>query len=843
MTRTQGILAGLLVLTCVGIGVGLYRANGDPPRAFVPREFPAPTEHWLGEDAEKTNKANRKAWFKQMHRAAEGVDYKAIERANGLDQIAKRNALALAPPSRDDDDPIWVERGSDNLAGRMHVAQHSADHQWLYAGSALGGIWKTELGGGEWIPIGDNLYGGVHWMVVVPSESAGAPDLVVGATDWGYVHFSEDDGATWQVPGGVGNPWEIRRLITTSDGSHTLFMITGTNGSYRLLRSVDRGRSFSIVRTIGAYAGDLWTPRDGSSDLYLVEHDEVLISRDLGDTWETVGSLGAGSDRAEIVGSEAGAPRLWVVAGTDQLFRSDDAGATWMFITGVHDYWGSLAASVYDVDLFAWGGVEVYRTDDGQTFEIVNGWGDYYDDPMHKLHADIPGIDVVLGPDLEEIWYVSTDGGLYRSDDGLAHVENLAMQGLRVSQYYSTLTSRVNPDNVAAGAQDQGYQISHGGLDEGLYSFTQELSGDYAHMVSGDGSHELVYSVYPGFILVHGGEDEPWLWSAEFPPGEEYAWLPPLVADPTDIESFFFCATHLYRYESDEDGWFPTQWSQQDFADDWYEYISAMEFSPLDPQRAWLVTSYGRVFHSEDRGVTWTRAPDEVPTGHYFYGQDLLPSSLDVDLVYVGGSGYSNAGIHRTTDGGVNWDPWDEGLPDTMVYTLAEAPDGSGRIFAGTETSAYMREPDGAEWIDITGADAPVTIYWTSETLYHENTIRFGTYGRGIWDYRLDPNHIGCYPVQDYDEDGVMCDEDCDDHDPAILPGAEDVCDNGVDEDCDGADAECATESPADDDAVIGDDDEGGCECQAGGGGSGMGWLGLAALIGGLIRSRSRRPW
>jgi photosystem II stability/assembly factor-like uncharacterized protein len=820
----------LVVVALFAVAFAGYQAlrPGDQAPASYPRpDLPPPTEHWLDEDAERVQKKARKAWFRQMHRAADGVDYKLVERENGRQQILKRNTLAVVSPPRADGDPIWVERGSDNLAGRMHVAQHSSDHQWLYAGSALGGIWKTELGGDEWTPIGDNLYGGVHWMVVVPSETVGAPDLVIGATDWGYIHVSEDDGATWQVPSGVGNPWEIRRLITTSDGSHAVFLITGTNGSYRLLRSMDRGRSFNIVRTMGGYAGDLWIPRDGGSEIYLVEDDELYVSADLGDSWTTAGSLGTESERAELVGSEAGAPRLWAVVDTGTLMRSDDAGASWGFITGVHDYWGSLAASVYDPDRFAWGGVEVYLTTDGQAFDIVNGWGDYYGDPMHKLHADIPGIDVVLGPEGEEIWYVSTDGGLYRSGDGLDNVENLAMQGLRVSQYYSTLTSRANPDNLAAGAQDQGYQITHDASGADPFSFEQVISGDYAHMVSGDGTHQLVYSVYPGFILIHGGEDEPWLGGADFPADEEYAWLPPLVADPEDVEAFFFCATHLYRYELDGDGWFPTRWSEQFFGDGWYEYISAMAFSPLDPQLAWLTTSSGRVFHSEDRGVTWTQAYDDVPTGHYFYGQALLPSALDTGTVYIGGSGYSNAAIHRSTDGGVTWHEWDEGMPDTMVYSLAEAPDGSGRILAGTETAAYMRTGDGSEWIDITGVDAPVTIYWSAETLYAENTIRFGTYGRGIWDYQLDPNHTGCYPVQDYDSDGELCDSDCDDHDPAIHSAAEEICDNDVDEDCDGEAQAC---EEADDDVVGDDDDEGGCECSAATGTSRG--LGVVVLIG-----------
>ena len=50
-----------------------------------------------------------------------------------------------------------------------------------------------------------------------------------------------------------------------------------------------------------------------------------------------------------------------------------------------------------------------------------------------------------------------------------------------------------------------------------------------------------------------------------------------------------------------------------------------------------------------------------------------------------------------------------------------------------------MRGPDDAAWTDITGNVAPVTTYWSVEALHHEPTVRFGTYGRGIWDFTPAP--------------------------------------------------------------------------------------------------------
>ncbi|MFH1462891.1 MAG: putative metal-binding motif-containing protein [Pseudomonadota bacterium] len=81
----------------------------------------------------------------------------------------------------------------------------------------------------------------------------------------------------------------------------------------------------------------------------------------------------------------------------------------------------------------------------------------------------------------------------------------------------------------------------------------------------------------------------------------------------------------------------------------------------------------------------------------------------------------------------------------------------------------------------------------------------FGTLSgcvRGTTDYAAWPadsdtfatNDYSAWPVSDRDDDGYDDDVDCDDDDPAVHPGATEVCDNGADDDCDGlidtADAE-----------------------------------------------------
>lgn len=714
-------------------------ADVSGPETPGPRE----TEHVLEEDAEESNREARERWFEERHRAAPDVDWRAVEKTNADRQRRKRNGLstfAAATASR------WTERGSDNVAGRMHVTARATDGVHLYAGSSRGGLWRGTLDGQDWEPLADHLFGGVHWLAVVPGATPGGPDALVVTTDGGAIHVSHDHGTTWLVPSGLPATVGVRRALVRP-GTNTIFLMVQwwQSGQLRngLYRSTDRGLSFAKTTGMQTYRGDVWTPRDAPGPMYLLKNDEIQISTDDGATWSTVGTTGVSSSGGELTGSEAGAPRLYAIldAGGTKLYRSDDAGGSFTYMHDVSDYWGSLSASIVDADLFAWGGVEVHRTTNGgSSFAVVNNWWEYYGQEATKLHADVPGIDVVPDAGGGETWYVSTDGGLFESDDGLASVQNLSLEGLRVSQYYGTHTSTANPDHVLAGSQDQGYQRADLPAADAL-DFDQLISGDYAHLTSGDGSHQWVYSVYPGFVLVQKGENNPQLFQVDFPANQSMGWLPMVKADPDDNERWFLCASKLWRYRKQgllPLSWTMVEWSTFDFSGGGGNYMSAIDFSPLDSQRAYAATNDGRLYHSSDKGKTWTPSTTDGPDAHYFHGTALVASAHDVDTVYVGGSGYgSTPAVWRSTDGGVTFSPWASGLPPTLVYDLAESPDGSA-LFAGTETAAYMRDVASGTWIDITQDDAPVTTYWSVEAVEAANVMRFGTYGRGIWDYALD---------------------------------------------------------------------------------------------------------
>lgn len=762
---TRGLWLALLCVCVACVACGRSAARGRP----------TPTEHRLDADAERRNEEGRKIWIEELHRTSPDVDWRAIERENGRLEQERRNLLGRSAETA----AHWTEVGSSNLAGRMHVALIGPSGTQLYAGSALGGVWRGNLAGTGWEPLGDNLFGGAHDLVVLPGENAGEPDVIVAVTDGGLVHVSRDQGLTWEVPAGIGTLWSIRGLAALQDPARTILLYgygPSTGSKFTLLASTNYGRTFSPrwQSTANGWSGWMWVPRKGPgavTNVYIADQGVLRRSTNGGVSFTTAGTIAAGSDRAVLSGSEAGTPRLYAAArssGQWKLYRSDDAGASWTFKVDISDFWETLCASVIEADVVVYAGVEAFvSTDGGATFAKLNNWWEYYEDPLHKLHADVSGLHAWPDPQLphRERWYVSTDGGLFTTADFALGVDNISSSGLAVSQYYSSFSSRTNWDRISAGAQDQGYQagiVQHGAAGQPGPStpLVQLISGDYGHLTSNDGSLALVYSTYPGFVLIQDGPVNPPLYLIDFPSGSSHSWLPPVVADPTQPGTFFLCGEHLYRYDrTAQNQWTPAIHSPQLFggAGIGGTYLSALAFAPSDPDRLYAANDSGRLFHSSDHGLTWQLSASSGPSQHYFYGTAVTVHPTNADEVAIGGSGYSTPGVVRSTDGGLSWHPEVAGLPPTLVYELTY--DLAGNLYAATEAGAFRWERNTALWQNVMGNEAPTTLYWAVQLVNDGGTARFATYGRGIWDYAATPG--------DRDGDGVA--------------DASDVCANDVD--------------------------------------------------------------
>jgi len=162
-----------------------------------------------------------------------------------------------------------------------------------------------------------------------------------------------------------------------------------------------------------------------------------------------------------------------------------------------------------------------------------------------------------------------------------------------------------------------------------------------------------------------------------------------------------------------------------------------MTYSPINPERFYVATEIGRFFRSDDAGESWEETLNFLPSGWYLYGQAIYASATDENTVWLGGSGYDNPPVWRSTDGGMNFEPVSNGLPATTVNGLA-ANASESLLFAATEAGPFAYVASEDRWFDLTGQFAPTMRYVSVEFIPERNLARFGTYGRGAWDFQVD---------------------------------------------------------------------------------------------------------
>lgn len=133
-------------------------------------------------------------------------------------------------------------------------------------------------------------------------------------------------------------------------------------------------------------------------------------------------------------------------------------------------------------------------------------------------------------------------------------------------------------------------------------------------------------------------------------------------------------------------------------------------FAPSAPATAYTAILNGSnlngFFVSTDSGLNWTELVNtpNFPTPQGWYDAFVGVDPGDADTVYCGGvfPTYAEAGVIKTTDGGVTWD--DITISPTLgqlhpdQQTIAFGP--SGTIWIGNDGGVWKSDDDGATWVN-----------------------------------------------------------------------------------------------------------------------------------------------
>ncbi|MFZ1527580.1 MAG: T9SS type A sorting domain-containing protein [Ferruginibacter sp.] len=766
MKKKLLFLVPVLLLTALAIWQMPFFKNSSAPKQV---DFPAPVE---GEENEKL----RELYNELRHKAAPGVVWEDIERQNAVDAAQQRMAMGQrASFANGNINGVWEEKGANNQAGSIRAVDYVPATNTLYTIGNGGSLWTSVLGTGVWT-LRNQLYQFETRAVKAFTKISGGERVLLGRNL--NIFYSDDNGVTLNPSAGITFPvaWGgnyIAGIYRLNDGSNTIYCLTRCWSNapwaarFRLYMSTNEGQSFTQI-----YQFD--TGDDNRISVCNPYNSNDLLVADIGSspaslklfsvTGATVfllntGALGSAFTNCTFKGTfSGGIYYLYAMLNNSQIYQSTNLGVSWTLQSVLPESgWNKMNVSINDPLRVSYGGVNAYRSANGGTsFTRVNTWSDYYSNVSGKLHADIMEIEYFKKTDNTEFCIVDCHGGTYVSYDNLVTVSNLSLSSHRAVEYYDVLTDTLNPNRIFAGSQDQGLQRTLTGTNGGIQNFIQVISGDYGQMALTN-NNTILWPQYPGgdyYFYTNLGNPSPTYignWTVLGSQKPNYGWMLPATSttNPAANEifigggnmtggggSYLIKATMLtaspYTVST-------TQYSY-DFranSNSGTAGITAIEQSPLNANKLFVATEDGTFFYSNDYGANWTKnATFTGPTPWYLYGSCILASRINQNTIWYSGSGYSNPGVYRSTDGGATFTAISNGLPATLVTELVASPD-EQFLFAATEAGPYVYVASENLWYTLADNTVPVQHFTSVEYIRSSNTVRFGTMGRGIWDFKI----------------------------------------------------------------------------------------------------------
>lgn len=612
-------------------------------------------------------------------------------------------------------------------AGRVNVLRFDpSNSNVLYAGSASGGVWKSTDGGTTWNALDDFLDAlSIADIAINPRY----PDSIYVATGDGYgyevggdfwggtysagILVSPDGGLTWN-PTGItfaqdANNIVQRLVINPQDPA---IMLAGTR--YGLFRSTDAGVTWTQVRGTKHY--DIEWGVDNPAKAFATTSSMVYVSYDYGATWALIrGGLCGG--RVMIGTAESDSNRVYLLCENGQLWRSDDAGATFIATTNpssIVTFYGYydcvLTVSPTDPDVIICGGMDIGRSDDGGNswYTIGNlGSNDY-------VHVDNHSLD--FAPGNGNVIFSGNDGGLFRSNNGGATWTDLSDQ-LHIKQYYRMSQSASNAGLIYAGAQDNGTDRLAGG------SWTQVFGADGMECIVDYTNDDVVYVSYQNGALQKSTDGGNNFYDISPSHGD---WVTPFSMHPTDHQTIFAGYEEVYKSTDGGNSWNTIGPAATG------DYLVALAIASGNPDYIYAAT-IDRIFVTDNGGVNWSNITLGLPVGSTGITgiaiSDQNPRQLWVTL-----SGYQpGMKVFYSNDAGSQWTNVSGSLPNIPVNCTVCQRGANDAIYIGTDFGVFYIDATLPDWVPY-GAGLPNVIVSELEIFAAGQKIRAATYGRGIWE-------------------------------------------------------------------------------------------------------------
>jgi len=549
-----------------------------------------------------------------------------------------------------------------------------------------------------------------------------APSIVYAVVPGGVLFKSTDAGSSWRMISHEGFRHLGQPLVVAPNDPSTVYAVSSTRG---LLKTTDGGTTWRLLfpfRRTARYG--LATNPNRPEYVYVVEGDldgrplSLLISTDAGTSWDRK-SFPTGVNGLEALSVTGSNPQvIYALAArllsdsTQRLFlRSTDGGSTWVqgtlppismievdradnrIIYGAHsreiwrstnggDTWAvsldlpSISGVLIRIDpgkpgrVYATAANALYRTENsGVTWELVK--------PIELRTFMVLGNGILLGSTNTRV-VKSVDGGSSWSDSvaGMAGV-NVIDKVFPVFAGDGKIVYTYTSWSEFFKSTDRG----------GSWTEIKTPSGKVRAAQSRPG---VLYTVNQSFTFYRSDDDGAnWTQLYQFDSGLEDV---DVLVSPYNENRIYATLTHRFVGGPWGFGTYDTYLASTDGGKTWTEAKGLpAAFHPTIPDTWWTVTNH--VLKTTDNGATLqqlTAFPDSV-------GGVLRVNPQNPGVLYLG----SSKGLHRSTNGGSDWQP--TGLQN-YAWTFDLDPEKPSRLLAFTSKSTDLVDPDGNHYLQTENA-------------------------------------------------------------------------------------------------------------------------------------------
>ena len=676
------------------------------------------------------------------------------------------------------------------MSGRISdMENHPTDPMIIYAGSAGGGVWKSNDAGTTFYPIFDDHAQSIGAVELDPNDPNNT--IYVGTGEpWPRNSVSVGDGLYKSTDG--GNNWSkiglekserIANIIVNPKNSNEIFVavlgaLWSDSNERGVYKSSDGGVTWENILYLNESTGcaDLAMDPSNPNILYASmwefrrtgwsfnsggDNSALYKSVDGGKNWNKIhngfpdGKLG----RLAIGVAKSNPKTLYTVIESEKnedkgLYKSVDGGENWkqmnndFGITVRPFYFSRIVVDPKDENVVVKAGLYgSISKDGGETFENLG-----------SMHPDIH--DMVFDINNSDIMYVGTDGGVYRSWNKGVTME--IVENLPLSQFYHISVDNDEPYNIYGGLQDNGSwygpSFSSGGIS----------AKDWKPVGQGDGFRVLRHPTKNIIYSEMQGAENVWRYDVDnnlvktiqplaVKGYEEYRfnWNAPIETSKNNPDRLYIGSQYVHRSDDKGDTWDiispdlttndPAKQNQEDSGGlsmdnsgaENHTTIFTITESPLNENIIWAGTDDGNIQVTKNGGKSWKNVVKNVsgvPKNTWVY--HIEASVHDENTAYVVFDGHTTGDMkayaYKTTDLGKTWTniiPNDDVIGFTR--NIQEDYVNKDLLFLGTELGLYVTINGGDKWSKFTKNVPPVAIHYI-ELQSNTNDLVMGTHGRGV---------------------------------------------------------------------------------------------------------------